>query len=381
MSGPSSGSSRLVRVPAYGGRRLSAPEGNYSGVVTPGPEVTVILPTFNERPGLEALRPRLAEVLEPYSAEILIVDDSSPDGTGDLVRSYESEGVYRLIERQSRDGLATAVLDGIREARGDIVVVMDADGSHPPERLPELIEPIRTGAAEFVLGSRHLPGASAPGLTVGRWLVSSGAALLARPLTGISDPMSGFFAFDRSIVRRARLAPAGFKIGLEIVVKCRPRPLLEVPFCFGSRIAGISKLGTGQVFGYARHLSRLYSWRLRGSVAVPNGHGFHPPALGAASGDGRVDSGRARAQRVQYGGEPAEGEAGGPGFADERGLAHEVEPDPGEAGGNGDRDETAREQPEGAFPTAAPGVERVVADRGAEYDHAGPERDQPFERY
>lgn len=369
-------------MPAYGGRDLSVPEGSYSADVTPGPEVTVILPTFNERPALEVLLPRLAEVLEPYSAEILIVDDSSPDGTGDLVRSHESEGVYRLIERQMRDGLATAVLDGIREARGDIVVVMDADGSHPPERLPELIEPIRKGAAEFVLASRHVPGASAPGLTLGRWLVSSGAAMLARPLTGISDPMSGFFAFDRSIVGRAELAPAGFKIGLEIVVKCRPHPLIEVPFCFGSRIAGTSKLGTGQVFGYARHLSRLYSWRLRGSVAVPNGHGFHLPTPPVAStGVGRVDSGRARAQRVEYAGEPAEGEAGGTGLADERGLPHEVEPDPGEAGGDGDRDETAREQPEGAFPTAAPGVERVVADGRAEYDHAGPERDQSFERY
>ncbi len=233
-----------------------------SGV--PGePEVSIVLPTFNERKALELLDPRIGRSLARFSSEVVVVDDSSPDGTGEFVRSRDG-APFRLIERPGRLGLASAVLEGFRAARGRVIVVLDADGSHPPEVIPSLVTPILDGRAEFVLASRKVAGGSAPGLVGWRRAVSFGGGLLARPLVHVLDPMSGFFALDRRILARAELAPIGYKIALEVLVRCRPRPVLEVPFTFGPRVAGESKLGSGQIGDYLRHLGRLYSFRIIG---------------------------------------------------------------------------------------------------------------------
>ena len=228
------------------------------------PDVTVLLPTFNERESLAMLHPRLAAALRPYASEVVVVDDSSPDGTGAYVAALDN-GLYRLVERPTRLGLASAVLEGFQRARGRAVVVLDADGSHPPEVIPSLVDPILDGQAEFVLASRKVRGGSAPGLVGWRRAVSWGAGILARPLVKVRDPMSGFFAIQRSILDRAELAPIGYKIALEVLVRCAPRPVLEVPFTFGPRLAGESKLAGGQIREYVRHLARLYGFRLVGS--------------------------------------------------------------------------------------------------------------------
>ncbi|HEV2450015.1 MAG TPA: polyprenol monophosphomannose synthase [Thermoplasmata archaeon] len=225
-------------------------------------ELTVLLPTYNERGSLELLHVRLEQAASAWSSEILVVDDESPDGTGAWVRARAAEGRWRLLERHGRRGLASAVIEGFAEARGEIVVVMDADGSHPPERLAGLVEPIRSGQAEMTLGSRHVAGGSDAGLRGVRRLISWGATTLARPLAHVRDPMSGFFAVDRRILGRAALAPIGYKIALEVLVKCGPKPVLEVPFSFAPRLAGESKLGGGEMVRYLRHLGRLYRWRL-----------------------------------------------------------------------------------------------------------------------
>ncbi|MCI4330987.1 MAG: polyprenol monophosphomannose synthase [Thermoplasmata archaeon] len=231
------------------------------------PAVSVILPTYNERESLRLLAPRLLAALTPYSSEILVVDDDSPDGTGALVEELAHSGPFRRLRRPGRLGLASAVLEGFSKARGRVLVVMDADGSHPPETIPSLVEPILSGDAEFVLASRKLPGGSSPGLRGTRKAISWIASSLARPLTSVSDPMSGFFAVARPVLDRARLTPLGFKIALEVLVKCRPGPLVEVPFCFESRVAGNSKLDRRQIGGFIRHLWRLYVWRASGRVS------------------------------------------------------------------------------------------------------------------
>jgi dolichol-phosphate mannosyltransferase len=228
-------------------------------------ELTVLLPTYNERASLELLAVRLESACRAWSSEILVVDDHSPDGTSDWVRGKSAGGLWRVLERPGRAGLASAVIDGFAVSTGAVVVVMDADGSHPPERLAALVEPIRAGSAEMTLGSRHVAGGSDAGLRGVRRLISAGATLLARPLAHVSDPMSGFFALDRRILARAPLAPIGYKIGLELLVKCRPKPVLEIPFDFAPRLAGESKLGGGEMVRYLRHLGRLYRWRLSGS--------------------------------------------------------------------------------------------------------------------
>jgi len=231
--------------------------------VNGAPKVSVILPTFNERESIEIVYPALAAALAPLDAEILVVDDYSPDGTAAYARGLSGPVPVTVLERPSKLGLASAVIDGIGRARGEILVVMDADGSHPPETVPALVHAIERGA-EFALGSRWVPGGSGRGLSWWRRLISSGARVLARPIARVRDPMSGFFAFRREILARAPLTPIGYKIGLEILVKCRPRPVVEVPLDFRPRVAGVSKLGAGEVGNYVRHVAQLYAWRLFG---------------------------------------------------------------------------------------------------------------------
>lgn len=224
-------------------------------------EVSLVLPTYNERDCLEQLHDRIDLALRPYRHEVIVVDDSSPDGTAETVRRLAGSGPYRLISRPRRAGLSSAVLDGCHAATGTVVAVMDADGSHPPELLPQLLEPIRSGRAEFVLGSRRVRGGSDEGMRALRWMISWLATLPARPLTSVHDPMSGFFAVRRDVVDRGELTPTGFKVALEILVKSRPVPVVEVPFRFGARLAGESKLGPHTIAAYWEHLLRLYRWR------------------------------------------------------------------------------------------------------------------------
>ena len=234
----------------------------------PAPEVSVILPTVNESLSLSRLHDPLLSAIDSYRAEVIVVDDASKDGTVPLVEGWARDGPFRLLERSVRGGLASAVLDGIRHARGRAIVVMDADGSHEPRSIPSLVDPVLEGRAELVLGCRTSPSGSAPGLTWERRFVSQSAALLARPLTSVRDPMSGFFAVAPSVLGRAELTPVGFKIALEILVRCDPDPTLEVPIRFVRRTAGESKLGVVEVGRYVRHLSRLYRWRVSGRGTV-----------------------------------------------------------------------------------------------------------------
>jgi dolichol-phosphate mannosyltransferase len=231
---------------------------------TERPRVSVILPTYNERECLRQLSGRLAEFLRAAPSECIVVDDNSPDRTGELVLELGTWAPFQLISRPGKMGLASAVLKGIDAARGEVIVVMDADGSHPPELLPLLVQPVLTGASEFSLASRRITGGADRSLDRTRRLISLGATVLARPLTRAKDPMSGYFAFRREILDRAPLKPTGFKIGLEILAKCRPRLIVEIPFSFGRRLAGVSKLGVREIREYLLHIGRLYRWWLLG---------------------------------------------------------------------------------------------------------------------
>lgn len=226
------------------------------------PRVSVILPTYNEREALERLYPMLAPVVAGIGGEILVVDDGSPDGTASFARTLNGTLRCTVIERPGVRGLASAVLAGAARAEGDVLVVMDADGSHPPDVIPTLVDAVTSRGAEMALGSRWVAGGNAPGLPIGRWVESTMARCLARPLTDVHDPMSGFFAVRATLLKRARLAPIGYKIALEILVKCRPHPHVEVPFVFGPRLAGDSKLGRRVIGNYLQHLVRLYGFEL-----------------------------------------------------------------------------------------------------------------------
>ena len=153
-------------------------------------------------------------------------------------------------------------MDGLIRSRRELAVVMDADLSHPPEKIPELLTALRNGA-DVAVGSRFTEGGStADDWGPFRWLNSRVATLLALPLTTISDPMSGFFAVRRSTLQAGReFDPIGYKILLEIIVKCRCRYVFEVPIHFENRRFGQSKLSFAEQLRYFRHLRRLYMFR------------------------------------------------------------------------------------------------------------------------
>lgn len=229
-------------------------------ILTP---ISIIVPTYGERENLPHLVDRIDEVRNAHALtlELLIMDDMSNDGSAQWAEQCGHDWV-RLIERTGPRGLSAAVLDGIEIAQHPIVVVMDADLSHPPERIPDMILALEAGQ-ELIIGSRYVPGGSTDdhwGFL--RWFNSFIATLLARPLTKVHDPMAGFFAFRKKELERAtKLNPVGYKIGLEIIVKCRMTNVGEVPIQFTDRVHGESKLNFKQQLLYLKHLRRLYIYK------------------------------------------------------------------------------------------------------------------------
>lgn len=225
--------------------------------------VSVVVPTYREAENLPSLIERIAAVRSQHGLELelLIMDDDSRDGSAELCASRPEPWVT-LVTRTSERGLSAAVLDGLRRARGDVLVCMDADLSHPPEALPALLAKLDEGA-DFVIGSRYVDGGSTSddwGFL--RWINSRVATLLARPLTAARDPMAGFFALRRATFSAGReLNPVGYKIGLELIVKCACERVVEVPIHFEDRVHGESKLTLRQQLLYLKHLRRLYTFK------------------------------------------------------------------------------------------------------------------------
>lgn len=228
------------------------------------PKISLIIPTLNEAENLTPLAEQIAAALNGRDYEMLLVDDNSKDRTPAVCAELAKTYPLKLIVREKpKDGLGGAVLHGIAQAHGEYFVVMDADLQHPPAKLPELLAPLEKNQADFVLGSRHVPGGSVgEQWGVLRKINSGVATLLARPFAGrVTDPMSGFFALKRETFNRAqRLTPLGYKIGLELMCKCRVQNVKEIPIHFAERTRGESKLSLKEQFRYLEHLSRLYDF-------------------------------------------------------------------------------------------------------------------------
>lgn len=201
---------------------------------------TVVVPTFNESANLPGLVRRICASLP--DADIVVVDDGSPDGTADQAERLAEEFPVRVIRRINERGLSSAVLRGISESSAEICVVMDADLSHPPEVIPRLVKAVEEGA-EIAIGSRYAPGGAIDLWPWFRKFASRAGTLLASPLTSVGDPMAGFFCLRRHLLDGAPLRPRGFKILLEILARTRPRRVVEIPIRFADREAGASKFG------------------------------------------------------------------------------------------------------------------------------------------
>ena len=224
--------------------------------------VTIIIPTLNESENIRSLIDTVNETFRRDGTtvpEILVMDDNSLDGTIDIVtRAREEIGDnVRIIVRTENHGLSESVIDGFARSSSDIIVVIDADFSHPIDTAVQLYHEIRNGA-DIAIGSRYIPGGDIVGWPFKRKLISWGATFIARMLfPSISDPVSGFFAVHRRVIDGADLNPIGYKILVEVLGKGRWTTVKEVPYTFTDRKSGTSKLGTGTIVQYVQHIVRI----------------------------------------------------------------------------------------------------------------------------
>lgn len=223
--------------------------------------LSVIVPTYMERESITELIDRIEASLDPLPFELIVVDDSSPDGTAECAEDLNKRhGNIRVIRREGKLGLSSAVLAGFEGARSEVLGVIDADLQHPPELLPELLGKISEGY-DLVVASRYVKSGKIEGLGLGRRIVSRGAAALAHFLLPesrrVRDIVSGFFMLRRGVIEGVELRPVGYKILLEIVVRGKYDSVAEVPYTFKPRRSGKSSLSLREIWNYMVHIWRL----------------------------------------------------------------------------------------------------------------------------
>jgi dolichol-phosphate mannosyltransferase len=223
------------------------------------PALSIVVPTYNERDRLADLVEALFSAYHEagLDAELIVVDDNSPDGTGALADDLAKRHRLQVIHRSGKLGLGTAVVAGFDAARAAIVGVIDADLSHPPALLPKMLAIMTSRSADIVIGSRYIAGGGTRNWPFGRLVLSRLACLLARPLTPVKDATSGFFLIRRDLARDVRISAGGFKICLELLVRGRPTSVVEVPYVFEGRTAGQSKMNLKEATGYLQQLRDL----------------------------------------------------------------------------------------------------------------------------
>jgi dolichol-phosphate mannosyltransferase len=259
--------------------------------------LSIIIPTYNESKNILDLLVRLRNVMSnsiTLTPEIIVVDDNSPDHTGNIVESYsennielkdldrletdshESQGgrfdhnsqtrgcSIKVVRRSQKSGLVSAILEGIKSSTGQYILVMDADLSHSPEVIPKMISELEKPEVDIVVASRYALGGSIIGWPTKRRLLSKGAVKIAKyglPIRKeVQDPMSGFFAMKRHIIENITIDSAGYKILLEILVKASEARVKEVPYTFKDRKAGQSKLDQHVILEYIRAVYSLYRY-------------------------------------------------------------------------------------------------------------------------
>ena len=258
-------------------------------LLRPADSVSIIVPTLNEEENIAPLVAQITACAVSFR-EILFVDDHSTDATREKIRALEKSQPIRLIQQDGADlGLASAIMSGARAAQAEILLVMDADLSHPPERIKDLLAPLFAGSADLVVGSRYVKGGSTPGWPSWRRIMSRTGAALAYPLTGLHDSMCGFFAIGRS--RLLELAPhtSGFKIVFETVVRGGGTlRVQEIPIAFRDRARGKSKMSFSVALRFffrwlramLQYVARGVRPRENGARLARTGEALHPEAPG-----------------------------------------------------------------------------------------------------
>ncbi|MFI6226420.1 glycosyltransferase [Micromonospora echinospora] len=247
---------------------------------TPGgdrpPRLSVVVPTRDEAENVSLLIDRLVPLVAPLDAEILVVDDSDDDTPAVLARAaLDAPLPVRLLHRPAHartGGLSGAVLLGAGHARGDWILVMDADLQHPPTTAAMLAAVAMRHDVDVVIGTRYAGNGSREGLdgpareVTSSWATRLVKSLFPRRLATVSDPMSGLFAVRRAALRLDRMNPVGFKVLLELLVRHPAARVAEVAYEMAARHAGQSKASLREGMTFLRHLFRLRGQRLIGQI-------------------------------------------------------------------------------------------------------------------
>jgi dolichol-phosphate mannosyltransferase len=232
-------------------------------------QISIIIPTYNESSNIIRMLKSIGDNLpKNIIAEAIVVDDNSPDSTGKIVDEYlknvKKIAGYTMdvIHRTSKNGLSSAILSGIQKAKGDTIVVMDSDFSHPPQVIPKMIESLKKYQCDMVIASRYISGGKINGWTLKRKIMSKIATVIAKKGLGVKtkDPMSGFFAFNKNILKGINFDAIGYKILLEILVKKSGIAVKEIPYTFENRSFGSSKLDRSTVTDYFKSVWKLYKF-------------------------------------------------------------------------------------------------------------------------
>lgn len=232
-------------------------------------QVSIIIPTYNESQNILTVLKSIKENLpKNLVTQAIVVDDSSPDGTGKIVEDYlktvKNLANYTIdvIHRTAKRGLSSAILNGVQHAKGDTIVVMDSDLSHPPQIIPKLVEAIKQYQCDLVVASRYIKGGKIQGWTRKRKIMSKIATIIAKKGLGVkpNDPMSGFFIFKKNILKGVNFDAIGYKILLEILVKKNGINVKEIPYTFENRTLGSSKMDLSTISDYLKSVWKLYKY-------------------------------------------------------------------------------------------------------------------------
>lgn len=224
------------------------------------PQVSVIVPTYNEKESIVPLVERIDAALKNINYEIVFVDDNSPDGTGQVIQKLATRFPIQFISREKKDGLASAILQGFAAAHGSYIGAINADLQHPPEVLKGLVHSLQEGS-EIAIASRYIPGGGIRDWGWWRRSVSWGATTFARLLLpkirSVHDPLSGCYLMQKEIIPSPDHKVPGFKILLEVLMQGQYEKVSEVPYVFVPRQHGKSKLGFRQTIEF---LWQIVGW-------------------------------------------------------------------------------------------------------------------------
>ena len=248
--------------------------------------LSIVIPTYNDSENiLNLIDAIIHHIPSDISSEIIIVDDNSPDGTGMLVERYikkitnetynntaktsNYKNIYKnkcsvkVVHRNIRNHLIYAILDGVRHSSGQNILIMNADFSHPPEIIPRIINELNQDPNCIVVASRYIKGGSIVGWPFKRLMLNIGAVRIARhslKLRNIKDPISGFFALPSHTLKDIEFDTQGFKMLLEILVKCKNLRVREIPYIFTDKELGKSKLDSKVILDYSKAIWQLYRY-------------------------------------------------------------------------------------------------------------------------